>query len=74
MSLTTHGARNLIKGFAKVIHSLRAGKVVLVNLTEPAKSWDGVIDYRVEWDCDAWVRDLMGRQPATLVMDEVSEE
>ncbi|KAK4095786.1 DHS-like NAD/FAD-binding domain-containing protein [Parathielavia hyrcaniae] len=62
-SLTTHGVKNLVRDFAKVIHK-RAGKVVFVNLTEPAKSWDGVIDYWVEWDCDAWVQDLTGRQPA----------
>ncbi|KAL2143198.1 hypothetical protein VTI28DRAFT_276 [Corynascus sepedonium] len=24
--------------------------------------WDGVIDYWVEWDCDAWVGDLVERQ------------
>ena len=38
--------------------------MVFVNLTEPAKStWNGVIDYWVEWDCDTWVRDLTERQP-----------
>ena len=51
-----------MKDFTKVIHK-RGGKVVFVSLTEPAKSWDGVIDYWVKWDCDAWVRDLIGRQP-----------
>ncbi|KAL2168374.1 hypothetical protein VTG60DRAFT_7353 [Thermothelomyces hinnuleus] len=63
-SLATHGVQLLIKDFARVIHKKRAGKVVFVNLTEPAKSWDGEIDYWVEWDCDAWVRDLVKRQPA----------
>ncbi|KAK0728707.1 DHS-like NAD/FAD-binding domain-containing protein [Lasiosphaeria miniovina] len=72
-SLKTHGVRDLVKDIARVIHNRQAGKVVLVNLTKPAKSWDGVIYYWVEWDCDAWVRDLMGRQPA-LVTDESSEE
>jgi hypothetical protein len=38
--------------------------VVFVNLTELAKIWNGVIDYWVEWDCDAWVGDLVERQPA----------
>ncbi|KXX77139.1 NAD-dependent histone deacetylase HST3 [Madurella mycetomatis] len=52
-SLATHGVKHLVKDFAKIIHK-RAGKVVFVNLTEPAKTWDGVIDYWVEWDCDAW--------------------
>jgi len=61
-SLRTHGVKRLVKDFAKVIHK-RAGKVVFVNLTEPAESWDGVIDYWVDWDCDAWVRDLIDRRP-----------
>lgn len=61
-SLATTGLSSL-RDFAKVIHK-RARKVVFVNLPEPAKSWDGVIDYWIEWDCDTWVRDLMGRQPA----------
>ncbi|KAL2015242.1 hypothetical protein VTK56DRAFT_6038 [Thermocarpiscus australiensis] len=63
-SLATHGVQLLIKDFARVIHKKRAGKVVFVNLTEPAKSWNGVIDYWVKWDCDTWVGDLMKRQPA----------
>ncbi|KAK4243266.1 DHS-like NAD/FAD-binding domain-containing protein [Corynascus novoguineensis] len=50
-SLTTYG----------VIHKRRTGKVVFVDRTEPAKSWDGVIDYWVEWDYDAWVEDLVKR-------------
>jgi NAD-dependent histone deacetylase SIR2 len=62
-SLATHGVQLLIRDFAKVIHKRRAGKVVFVNLTGPAKIWDGVIDYWVEWDCDAWVGDLVKRQP-----------
>ncbi|KAK3936245.1 hypothetical protein QBC46DRAFT_270071, partial [Diplogelasinospora grovesii] len=60
-SLTTDGVKFLVKDFAKVVHE-RAGKVVFMNLTEPSKStWENVINYWVEWDCDAWVRDLMGR-------------
>ncbi|KAL2258132.1 hypothetical protein VTK26DRAFT_8681 [Humicola hyalothermophila] len=65
-SLATHGVQLLIRDFAKVIHERPAGKVVFVNLTEPAKSWDSVIDYWVKWDCDAWVTDLVKRQPALL--------
>jgi NAD-dependent histone deacetylase SIR2 len=63
-SLATQGVKLLVRDFARVIHEKRAGKVVFVNLTEPAKSWDGVIDYWVDWDCDAWVGDLVKRQPA----------
>ena len=46
-SLRTHGVKRLVKDFAKVIHK-RAGKVIFVNLTELAESWDGVIDYWVD--------------------------
>ena len=62
-SLATHGVQLLIRDFAKIIHRRRAGKVVFVNRTEPAKSWDSVIDYWVGWDCDAWVEDLAERRP-----------
>ena len=58
-SLATHGVKLLTRDFAK-----RAKKVVFVNRTKPAKTCDGVIDYWVEWDCDAWVGDLAERQPA----------
>ncbi|KAM7184498.1 hypothetical protein V8F33_012959 [Rhypophila sp. PSN 637] len=63
-SLATDGVRRLLRDFAEVIHERRVGKVVIVNLTKPAKSWDNVIDYWIKWDCDAWVGDLMERQPA----------
>ncbi|KAK0655313.1 DHS-like NAD/FAD-binding domain-containing protein [Cercophora newfieldiana] len=62
-SLATHGVKHLVRDFAKIVHR-RAGKVVFVNLAEPARNWDGVIDYWVEWDCDTWVHDLTNRQPA----------
>lgn len=31
------------------------GKVVFVNKTPPSSEWNGVIDYFVEGDTDAWV-------------------
>lgn len=62
-SLATYGVQLLVRDFAKAVHERPAGKVVFVNLTEPAKSWDGVIDYWVEWDCDTWVMDLVKLQP-----------
>ncbi|GAB1311950.1 NAD-dependent deacetylase hst3 [Madurella fahalii] len=62
-SLATDGVKLLVKDLAKIIHKL-AGKVVYVNLAKPPKSWNGVVDYWVKWDCDAWVRDLMRHQPA----------
>ncbi|KAK0716032.1 hypothetical protein B0H67DRAFT_490822, partial [Lasiosphaeris hirsuta] len=61
-SLISYVVKVLAKGFAKVSYN-PSGKVVLVNLTEPAKSWAGMIDYWVEWKCEAWIRDLMDRQP-----------
>ena len=47
-SLATYRVQLLIRDFAKIIYKRRAGKVVFINLTEPAKSWDGVFDYWVE--------------------------
>ncbi|TVY43110.1 NAD-dependent histone deacetylase [Lachnellula subtilissima] len=57
-SLKVHGLKVMIKEFAKAIHT-RGGKVVFINRTKPSESiWGDVIDYWVEWDCDAWVLDL----------------
>ena len=64
-SLRVHGLQNLVKEFAKSIHSKvsRRKKVIFVNLTKPSGSaWDGIIDYHVSMDCDAWVRDVQIRR------------
>jgi NAD-dependent SIR2 family protein deacetylase len=63
-SLSVPGIQQLTKWFADVVHR-NGGIVVSVSLTEAAKvvCWGGVIDYWVEWDCDAWVRDLERRNP-----------
>ncbi|TVY82012.1 NAD-dependent histone deacetylase HST3 [Lachnellula suecica] len=61
-SLKVHGLKVMVKEFAKSIHT-RGGKVVFVNRTKPPEStWGDVIDYWVEWDCDAWVQDLKERR------------
>ncbi len=63
-SMRVHGLKVLVKEFAKAVHD-RGGKVVFVNLTKPPESvWADVIDYWVQWDCDAWVGDLQERKPA----------
>lgn len=65
-SLRVHGLKILVKEFAKAVHAKAGGKgkVIFVNLTKPAESvWNGVIDYHVALDCDAWVRDLRTRRP-----------
>jgi NAD-dependent SIR2 family protein deacetylase len=62
-SLRVHGLKVLVKEFAKAVHD-RGGKVVFVNFTKPPESvWSDVIDYWVQWDCDAWVDDLQARKP-----------
>ena len=62
-SLRVHGLKVLVREFAKAIHN-RGGKVVFVNFTKPPESsWGDVIDYWVQWDCDAWVSDLQTRVP-----------
>ncbi|KAL2017334.1 hypothetical protein VTK56DRAFT_2307 [Thermocarpiscus australiensis] len=63
-SMRVHGLKVLVKEFAKAVHD-RGGKVVFVNFTKPPDSvWSDIIDYWVQWDCDAWVGDLKRRKPA----------
>ncbi|KAL2142927.1 hypothetical protein VTI28DRAFT_506 [Corynascus sepedonium] len=63
-SLRVHGLKVLVREFAKAVHD-RGGKVVFVNFTKPPESvWADIIDYWVQWDCDAWVGDLQARKPA----------
>lgn len=62
-SLRVHGLKIMVREFAKAVHS-RSGKVIFVNQTKPPESiWGDVIDYHIEWDCDAWVLDLEVRRP-----------
>lgn len=61
-SLRVHGLKIMVREFAKAVHG-RGGKVIFVNQTKPPESiWGDVIDYWVEWDCDAWVEDLRERR------------
>ncbi|KAH8119891.1 DHS-like NAD/FAD-binding domain-containing protein [Phellopilus nigrolimitatus] len=35
------------------------GKVIFVNKTPPSSEWDGIIDYHIECDTDAWVERVL---------------
>ncbi|KAL6863612.1 DHS-like NAD/FAD-binding domain-containing protein [Trichoderma novae-zelandiae] len=62
-SLRVHGLKVMVREFAKTVHS-RGGRVVFVNFTKPSESsWGDIIDYWIQWDCDAWVSDLQVRIP-----------
>ncbi|KAG8418549.1 NAD-dependent deacetylase hst3 [Metarhizium acridum] len=62
-SLRVHGLKVMVREFAKAVHC-KGGKVVFVNFTKPPDSiWGDIIDYWVQWDCDAWVTDLQARIP-----------
>ncbi|KAK5996894.1 NAD-dependent histone deacetylase HST3 [Cladobotryum mycophilum] len=62
-SLRVHGLKVMVREFAKTVHS-RGGNVVFVNFTKPPESsWGDIIDYWIQWDCDAWVSDLQIRVP-----------
>ncbi|KAH8168651.1 sir2 family protein [Sarocladium implicatum] len=62
-SLRVHGLKIMVREFAKAVHA-KGGKVVFVNFTKPPESsWGEIIDYWVQWDCDAWVSDLQQRIP-----------
>ncbi|KAH3688882.1 hypothetical protein WICPIJ_000127 [Wickerhamomyces pijperi] len=53
-SLKVHGVKNLVKMFAKKIHTKKLGKIVIVN-KEKLKGWEGIIDEHIEMDCDSFV-------------------
>ncbi|KAJ1331943.1 NAD+-dependent protein deacetylase SIR2 [Microdochium nivale] len=74
-SLRVHGLKIMVKEFAKSVHS-KGGKVVFVNFTKPSESvWGDVLDFWVEWDCDAWVNDLRERRPNLwLSAEEVQQQ
>ncbi|KAF7917749.1 hypothetical protein BELL_0032g00090 [Botrytis elliptica] len=78
-SLRVHGLKIMVKEFAQAVHA-RGGSVIFVNQTKPPESqWGDVIDYWVEWDCDAWVLDLKKRrsdiwQPYTNVTQTVASK
>ncbi|KAI0482078.1 hypothetical protein GGR56DRAFT_663148 [Xylariaceae sp. FL0804] len=63
-SLRVHGLKIIVKEFSRAVHN-KGGKVV---------AWGDVIDYWVEWDCDAWVADLRNRKPQLWMSpDEIQE-
>ncbi|KAF9972085.1 hypothetical protein BGZ73_004839 [Actinomortierella ambigua] len=55
-SLKVHGLRLLVRKAAKAVHgNKRGGCVILVNKTPVVgKEWQGVFDYFIEGECDAW--------------------
>lgn len=72
-SLRVHGLKVMVREFAKTVHS-RGGNVVFVNFTKPPESiWGDIIDYWVQWDCDAWVADLQDRVPKLWQEPEVKQ-
>lgn len=62
-SLKVHGLKRIVREFAKAVHA-KQGAVVFVNRDAPAESmWNGIIDFHVEMDCDAWVAEVRKRRP-----------
>lgn len=62
-SLKVHGLKVIVREFARTVHC-KGGKVVFVNYTKPPESsWGDIIDYWIQWDCDAWVTNLQERVP-----------
>ncbi|KAK7748219.1 NAD-dependent deacetylase hst3 [Diatrype stigma] len=73
-SLRVHGLKVMVKEFAKAVHQ-KGGKVVFINFTKPSESvWGDIIDYWIEWDCDAWVTDLKDRKPHLWLSPEEIQE
>ncbi|KAI0052544.1 DHS-like NAD/FAD-binding domain-containing protein [Auriscalpium vulgare] len=73
-SLKVHGLRRLVKDFARAVHasapvidpsstksqgkSLK-GQVVYVNKGAPGSEWNGIIDYHIEGETDAWAEKVL---------------
>ncbi|KAG9232859.1 hypothetical protein BJ875DRAFT_64908 [Amylocarpus encephaloides] len=73
-SLKVHGLKIMVREFAKAVHA-KGGSVIFVNRTKPPEStWGDVIDYWVEWDCDAWVLDLELRKADIWLPQGTAEE
>ncbi|KAJ6258285.1 hypothetical protein Dda_7206 [Drechslerella dactyloides] len=61
-SLKVIGLKRIVKAFAAKVKS-RGGRVVYINVTAaPDSVWGDIIDYHVQMDCDAWIRDLKLRR------------
>jgi NAD-dependent histone deacetylase SIR2 len=60
-SLKVDGPKTLARQFARQVRAC-GGTVIYVNRSKPTSAWDNLIDYWVEWTCDAWVGDLLRRQ------------
>ncbi|KAB5526439.1 DHS-like NAD/FAD-binding domain-containing protein [Coniochaeta sp. 2T2.1] len=62
-SLKREGPKQQVRLFAQHVRA-QGGMVVYVNATKPANLGNGLVDYWVDWECDEWVSDLLGRQQA----------
>ncbi|RVD89639.1 uncharacterized protein DFL_000638 [Arthrobotrys flagrans] len=61
-SLKVIGLKRIVKAFASKVKT-RGGKVIYINATPAADSiWGDVIDYHIQMDCDAWIKDLKLRR------------
>ncbi|KAK6525966.1 hypothetical protein TWF281_011008 [Arthrobotrys megalospora] len=61
-SLKVIGLKRIVKAFASKVKT-RGGKVLYINATPAADSiWGDIIDYHIQMDCDAWIKDLKLRR------------
>ncbi|KAK6537336.1 hypothetical protein TWF694_011527 [Orbilia ellipsospora] len=61
-SLKVIGLKRIVKAFAAKVKS-RGGKVVYINATPASESvWGDIIDFHIQMDCDAWIKDLKLRR------------
>lgn len=51
-SLKVHGIKNLVRDFAKAVHSCDSGRVVFINRVAVSKEWNKVFDYCIIGDAD----------------------
>lgn len=69
-SLKHEGPKKLARVFARKVRR-DGGMVVYVNRTHPHAIWRDLVDYWVNWDCDAWAQDFEERQLALWDEDTI---
>ncbi|CDK27488.1 unnamed protein product [Kuraishia capsulata CBS 1993] len=63
-SLKVDGVKKLVRTMAKKIHEKENGLVIFINQTQiSTSSWDGIIDYQIQADCDEWIINLKKEIP-----------
>ncbi|ODV94084.1 hypothetical protein PACTADRAFT_50973 [Pachysolen tannophilus NRRL Y-2460] len=70
-SLKVDGVKKLVKNLAKKIHERNDGMVIFINKNcVPLTSWDNIIDFHIQADCDEWVKYLQKEIPDLFLIEK----